>query len=736
MVETNQGELMTLRKKTLLITAVTIACLMVGLYFLSSAILLQGFSDVEDESVRESIGRVEHTLQNEITTLGNITRDWASWDDTYAFIEDHNDEYIESNLMLDTSYVNNRLNLMVYVNSAGETVYSKGFDLSDEKTAPVPEGMNQFLAPGGLLLQKPDATEGISGIIILPEGPMLVASEPILTSERETPARGSLIWGRFLNDAEVEHLSRLTGLNLAIYRLDNPGLPADVEDARAVLTGGAAYIKPFSNDMIAGYKELNDITGKPALILRTEQLRPVYAQGQATIRYLLIAIFGVGLVLGTVTLLLLERLVLSRIAHLRREVSSIGTSVNHAGRVHMTGKDELADFARVINAALDALEKSRERLREAHDELEERVSERTSELSSLYNLSRSLVGASLNFSTILNLVTRHAVDTIHITYAQVAMLEGDELVIRGAYPVRPLGHDLNIGQRLPLAEMKFCRELTENDGPVILRSDTDKLGDAEQKALFLGFTHTLCLIPMHLGERATGILMLGEARNEKREPFTPEKVGLARGIADQAASALRGAELFIELEGAYLETVIALAKTVDAKDSYTGDHGQRLAEMAMAISREIGVEGEELQDLHYGAILHDIGKIGVPDAVLQKPGRLTSREWIEMRKHPFIGSQILSAVSYLGGAARIVHHHHERFDGTGYPDGLASEEIPLGARVLAVVDAYSAIVDKRVYKEARTHEEAVAELVRCSGTQFDPEIVKVFLKLYRHAKVA
>src|SRR3972149_9392926 len=106
---------MTLRKKTLLITAVTIGCLMVGLYFLSSAILLKGFSDVEDEGVRESIGRVEYTLDNEITTLGNITRDWAGWDDTYAFIEDNNEEYIESNLMLDSSFVNNRVNLMVFV---------------------------------------------------------------------------------------------------------------------------------------------------------------------------------------------------------------------------------------------------------------------------------------------------------------------------------------------------------------------------------------------------------------------------------------------------------------------------------------------------------------------------------------------------------------------------------------------------------------------------------------------
>ncbi|MEK7818078.1 MAG: HD domain-containing phosphohydrolase [Actinomycetota bacterium] len=284
--------------------------------------------------------------------------------------------------------------------------------------------------------------------------------------------------------------------------------------------------------------------------------------------------------------------------------------------------------------------------------------------------------------------------------------------------------------------MKFCRQLLEDDGPVILRSDTNSLTNEERRALFPAFTHTLCLVPMHLGKKATGLLMLGEARNENREPFAPEKVGLARGIADQAASALRGAELFIELEGAYLETVIALAKTVDAKDTYTHDHAQRMAEMAMTIGRAIGMEGEELQDLHYGAILHDIGKIGVPDAVLQKPGRLTSREWTEMRKHPYVGSQILSAVSYLGGAVKVVHHHHERYDGTGYPDGLAGEKIPLGARVLAVVDAYSAIVDKRVYKEARTHGEAITELERNSGTQFDPEIVRVFLKLYRHAKVA
>jgi HD-GYP domain-containing protein (c-di-GMP phosphodiesterase class II) len=224
-------------------------------------------------------------------------------------------------------------------------------------------------------------------------------------------------------------------------------------------------------------------------------------------------------------------------------------------------------------------------------------------------------------------------------------------------------------------------------------------------------------------------LLLGEARQAEREPFTPEKLRLARSSGDQTASALLRAELYLELERSYLQTVLALANAVEAKDTYTADHAQGLATLALAVGRELGMSPRELEDLRYGAVLHDIGKIGIPDAILKKPAQLDADEWTRMRQHPALGAQILAPVPRLAGAARMVRHHHERFDGQGYPDGLAGETIPLGARILTVVDSYSAIMDKRVYREARSQEEAVAELRRCAGTQFDPQVVAAFLRL-------
>jgi len=360
---------------------------------------------------------------------------------------------------------------------------------------------------------------------------------------------------------------------------------------------------------------------------------------------------------------------------------------------------------------------------------------RREELAALYDLSRALAEVPYDFDSILNLVARRAVEMARVTFARIAVLEGAEFVVRAAHPVRLLDRDLAIGRREPAAAHPFCQRALEQNTPIVLRADSPEINDYERETLFLGLAQTLCLVPLRAGDRALGLLILGEIRREEREPFTVEKIRLARSIGDQAASALRRVELFAELERAYLQTVLALANAVDAKDTYTADHAQRLAHMALAVGRELGMSARELEDLRYGAILHDIGKIGVPDAILKKPAKLDAAGWEEMRRHPIIGARILAPVPRLAGAARIVRHHHERYDGKGYPDGLAGETIPLGARILTVVDSYSAIVDQRVYKAARSNEEAVAELQKHAGTQFDPHIVQVFLRLLERGVV-
>jgi putative nucleotidyltransferase with HDIG domain len=355
---------------------------------------------------------------------------------------------------------------------------------------------------------------------------------------------------------------------------------------------------------------------------------------------------------------------------------------------------------------------------------------RRAELAALYDLSRALADAR-DCDAILELVARRAVETIHVTFARIALCEGDRLVVCAACPIRVLDHDLQTGC-LEVATHPYCRRVLEQNTPVVLRADSSELSDHERQSLFLGFAQTLCLVPLCLSERSVGLLMLGEARCEEREPFTPEKIRLAHNIGDQAASALHRAELFAQLERSYLQTVLSLANTVDAKDNYTADHAERLAQMALAVGRALGMDARELEALRYGAILHDIGKIGVPDAILQKPAELDADEWAQIRRHPELGARILAPVPHLAEAAQIVRHHHERFDGKGYPDGLVGEAIPLGARVLTVVDSYSAITDARVYKAARSHKEAVAELKWHAGTQFDPRIVEVFLQILEH----
>jgi putative nucleotidyltransferase with HDIG domain len=176
-------------------------------------------------------------------------------------------------------------------------------------------------------------------------------------------------------------------------------------------------------------------------------------------------------------------------------------------------------------------------------------------------------------------------------------------------------------------------------------------------------------------------------------------------------------------------TLEALVAALDAREHETQAHSKRVSEYTLYLAREMSVDTLDLDVIRRGAMLHDIGKIGIPDSILLKPMGLTEAEWAVMRRHPLIGSEILMSVQRMRGVAKLVRHHQERWDGTGYPDGLLGEEIPLGARILAVVDAYSAITDDRPYKRAQTPKDAIAEIRRCGRTQFDPRVVEVFCQI-------
>jgi response regulator RpfG family c-di-GMP phosphodiesterase len=188
----------------------------------------------------------------------------------------------------------------------------------------------------------------------------------------------------------------------------------------------------------------------------------------------------------------------------------------------------------------------------------------------------------------------------------------------------------------------------------------------------------------------------------------------------------RVAEQAQQLEHLFLDGLLTIANAVEARDAYTGGHLERVTVYAVATGAELGLDEEALRDLVVCGLLHDIGKVGVPDHILRKPGELTGDETSVMRRHPLIGAAILERSAFLRSAAQGVLHHHERWDGGGYPFGLAGAEISLSGRILAVADAFDAMVTTRPYRGKCAHEEARAELERCAGSQFDPQVVEAF----------
>jgi response regulator RpfG family c-di-GMP phosphodiesterase len=184
-----------------------------------------------------------------------------------------------------------------------------------------------------------------------------------------------------------------------------------------------------------------------------------------------------------------------------------------------------------------------------------------------------------------------------------------------------------------------------------------------------------------------------------------------------------------ELEESYEATLHALVTALDYRDNETQGHSFRVVEYGVQVARRMGVGEPELSWIRRGAILHDVGKIGVPDAILKKPGKLDPDEWIEMRKHPEMGYRMLRHISYFEPALDIVLCHQERWDGSGYPRNLAREQIPLGARIFAVVDTFDAMTSDRPYRKALSVDEAREEVRRCAGTQFDPEVAAAFLSI-------
>jgi hypothetical protein len=300
----------------------------------------------------------------------------------------------------------------------------------------------------------------------------------------------------------------------------------------------------------------------------------------------------------------------------------------------------------------------------------------------------------------------------------ISTLDEDQEVLRDvAASVIPPARLNMIAEEHRLKNFPATRRVIETGEPIEVSISDPECDEAERAFLAkIGFPRVL-ICRLAVNGKPLGTI---EAYRLADRGFRDDDGHQVEVLSAFAANSYSRIQLAAKLDAHYTETISALMSALEARDPYTQAHTSRIRDMAVAMAVGLQVSSDIRRAVKLGAILHDVGKIGIPDAILLKPAPLTDEEWVVMRAHPAIGERMLGNIDFINPALPIIRHHHERWDGRGYPDGLVAESIPVGARIVAVCDSLDAMTSDRPYRPAMTMQEACDELLRCAGAQFDP----------------
>ena len=359
-------------------------------------------------------------------------------------------------------------------------------------------------------------------------------------------------------------------------------------------------------------------------------------------------------------------------------------------------------------------------------ELRERMGEsgfRDVALRELWNAGRAL-GRERTREGMLQAATRHLSVLLRATACAVSRLTDGALVDAASFAHAPWR--LNTGGMFLVDDYPQTKEVLERGVPRAVSLSDESLDESEAFVLRKLGLHSVLMLPLRVRGKPWGLVEVYDARQRS---FDGADTALAELLVGHLEVLLAQFERVEAVERLYRETLASLTSALEAKDDYTSAHARELSDLAVAVARRLGANEELVQAIELGALLHDIGKIRVPESVLHKRSALDEEEWVVMRTHPVVGERILAPIEALATVVPIVRSSHERWDGGGYPDGLSGEEIPLGARIVAVCDAFRAMVEPRPYRPALSLEAARAELDRCAGTQFDPAVVTALLRV-------
>ena len=395
---------------------------------------------------------------------------------------------------------------------------------------------------------------------------------------------------------------------------------------------------------------------------------------------------------------------------------------------------KLEDKMLELGAANQALEEEILQRQQAKEEITRLLREsqrRLKQVEALHSIDLA-INASMDLNMTLNIVLKYAESLLDVDAADLLLvtpgLQQFRLSAKRGFKTDRLDH---VSMR---ADTSFAGRVVRERRTVLITGDLASQAGGEFRAIyemesFVSYAGS----PLIAKGQVTGVLEVYHRSAHRPES---EWLHLLETLAVQAAIAIESAQLFhglqqsnIELALAYDATIAGWSRAMELRDRETEGHTQRVTDLTLKLARAMGIRESQLTHIRRGVLLHDIGKMGVPDNILLKPDRLTDAEWVEIRKHPEFAREMLSSIRYLQPALDIPYCHHERWDGTGYPRGLKGEEIPIAARIFAVVDVWDAVTSDRPYRKAWTQEMALAYIHEESGKHFDPQVVDFFLKI-------